>query len=266
MDNELLEYIKNGLAQGTPRASIEANLLQSGWQKIQIDQTFNVIEGHRAPGPVLPWERASYPGSNESGESVAIQADPIKEIPSDNLIGRPNKIKSAVFLQWFYFIIILLLVFSFLISLSRFPNSPVAAAVVIFFPLFIVNLLLFFSLFKYSKTMLKISYYYLIFNLIFSIIIFISLYLLPYSPVFSIVIITMQLFYSSNVYIGLVFSSTLSTIFTNLMYVVFSESIPRVLLSSQFILYYGVLILSVVIFRKALKSFENTSKENKNIQ
>lgn len=176
-----------------------------------------------------------------------------------------NLIKSAVFLQWFYFVIILLLIFSFLISLSRFSSSPIAATVVIFFPLFVVNFFLFFSLFTYSKVILQISYYYVVFNLILSIISFISYFLLPYSLVFSIIILPLKLFTSLAVYTGLVFSSTLSIISTNLMYVVFGESIPRVLLSSQSILYLVVLVITGGILRKTLKSFESTNKEIKNI-
>ena len=94
MNNDLLEFIRSSLSQGTPRANIEANLLQSGWQKNQIDQTFKMVEGQDVSDPVLPWERVSYSDSNRRDEYLDIQAEPIKEVHSDNLINKPNKKRS----------------------------------------------------------------------------------------------------------------------------------------------------------------------------
>ena len=40
MPQNLIEYINNNLASGIPKPAIEESLLQSGWQKEQIDQAF----------------------------------------------------------------------------------------------------------------------------------------------------------------------------------------------------------------------------------
>ena len=42
MDPRLLEYIKNNLNQGAPRAKIEASLLEKGWSKEQIEAAFKM--------------------------------------------------------------------------------------------------------------------------------------------------------------------------------------------------------------------------------
>lgn len=49
MLDKITGYVKNNLSQGIPRETIEANLLQSGWAKDQINQTFEKLSHTSTP-------------------------------------------------------------------------------------------------------------------------------------------------------------------------------------------------------------------------
>ena len=95
MPVDLTEYVKNNLSRGVPKETIEANLLQSGWRKEQIDQAFVKLNEE----PITP----------NIGNFVPPWKIPSEDIPFENNEPLPpEQPRSWTMAQnkWVYFIII----------------------------------------------------------------------------------------------------------------------------------------------------------------